>query len=70
MVLRQTADVFNDANSFSSAGSDHAPSEDNLDLEEIEKILPINEDPDLANKIKTKKINKELDQKKDGNQSI
>lgn len=70
MVLRQTADVFNDANSLSSAGSDHAPSEDNLDLEEIEKILPVNEDPDLANKIKTKKINKELDQKKDGNQSI
>lgn len=63
--------MFNDANSFSSAGSDHAPSEDNLDLEEIEKILPINEDPELVNKIKTKKINnKELDQKKEGSQSI
>lgn len=67
MVLRQTADVFNEANSFSSAGSDHAPSEDNLDLEEIEKILPVNEDPDLANKIKIKKnFSKELELKKDG----
>jgi hypothetical protein len=36
-------------------------------LEEIEKILPVNEDPDLANKIKIKKnFSKELELKKDG----
>ena len=40
-VLRQTADIFNDHNSSSSAGSDGAPSEDNLDVEEIEKVLPV-----------------------------
>lgn len=40
-VLRQTADIFSDHNSSSSAGSDHAPSEDNLDIEEIEKVLPV-----------------------------
>ena len=36
-------------------------------LEEIEKILPVNEDPDLANKIKIKKnFSKEIELKKDG----
>ena len=40
-VLRQTADIFSDGHSSSSAGSDGAPSEDNLDVEEIEKVLPV-----------------------------
>lgn len=40
-VLRQTADIFTEGHSSSSAGSDKAPSEDNLDLEEIEKVLPV-----------------------------
>jgi hypothetical protein len=55
-VLRQTNDIFTDGHSSSSAfGSDKAPSEDNLDLEEIEKILPVSEDPDLAFKLKKTK---------------
>jgi len=54
-VLRQTADIFTDGNSSSSAGSDKAPSEDNLDPEEIEKVLPVQEDPDLASKVKKAK---------------
>jgi hypothetical protein len=52
-VLRQTADIFTEGHGSSSAGSDKAPSEDNLDIEEIEKVLPVSEDPDLANKLKT-----------------
>ena len=35
-------------------GSDNAPSEDNLDIEEIEKVLPVNEDPELAQKFEIK----------------
>jgi len=31
-------------------GSDGAPSEDNLEIEVIEKVLPVQEDPDLAQK--------------------
>jgi hypothetical protein len=56
-VLRQTADIFsdNDGKGTSSAGSDKAPSEDNLDLEEIEKVLPVSEDPELAKQVKLKK---------------
>lgn len=54
-VLRQTADIFSDGKGTSSAGSDQAPSEDNLDLEEIEKVLPVSEDPDLAKKLKQTK---------------
>lgn len=54
-VLRQTADIFTDGHSSSSAGSDKAPSEDNLDLEEIEKVLPVQEDPELANKVRNAK---------------
>ena len=41
LVLRQTADIFSDKNTSSSAGSDRAPSEDNLDIEEIQKVLPV-----------------------------
>lgn len=51
-VLRQTNDIFSDICSTSSAGSDKAPSEDNLDIEEIEKILPVNEDADLQTKLR------------------
>lgn len=47
-MLRTTADVFTEGNTSVSAGSDDAPSEDNLDLEEIIKVLPVQEDPELA----------------------
>lgn len=53
-VLRQTADIFSDGNSSSSVGSDNAPSEDNLDIEEIDKVLPVSEDPELVQKLKDK----------------
>lgn len=52
-VLRQTAEIFTEGHGSSSAGSDKAPSEDNLDIEEIEKVLPVSEDPDLASRLKT-----------------
>ena len=55
VVLRQSADIFSDANSSSSCGSDKAPSEDNLDLDEIQKVLPVQEDPELVKKLKKKK---------------
>ena len=51
-VLRQHADVFSDADANSSAGSDKAPSEDNLDPEEIAAVIPIEEDPDLMKRAK------------------
>lgn len=35
----------------SSAGSDKAPSEDNLDPEEIAAVIPIEEDPELMQKV-------------------
>jgi hypothetical protein len=34
----------------SSAGSDKAPSEDNLDVEEIAEVIPIEEDSNLSKK--------------------
>lgn len=40
-VLRQTAEIFTDGNQSSTDGSCQAPSDDNLDVEEIEKVLPI-----------------------------
>jgi hypothetical protein len=46
-VLMNMGDIFSDGSSDSSAGSDDAPSEDNLDIEEIEKVLPVHEDIDL-----------------------
>lgn len=61
-VLRQTADIFTDGNQSSTDGSCQAPSDDNLDVEEIEKVLPIQEDPELAlllKKSKTLKMNEE-----------
>lgn len=50
-VLRQHADVFSEGDGNSSAGSDKAPSEDNLDPEEIAAVIPIEEDPDLMRKV-------------------
>lgn len=46
-------------------GSDHAPSEDNLDLEEIEKVIPVQEDADLANKLKKSRTLKQAEEKKE-----
>jgi hypothetical protein len=40
-VLKLTADIFSDWHSSSSACSEKAPSEDNLDIEQIEKVLPV-----------------------------
>lgn len=50
-VLRQHADVLSEGDGNSSAGSDKAPSEDNLDPEEIAAVIPIEEDPDLMRKV-------------------
>lgn len=48
-VLRQHADVMSDnCETTSSAGSDKAPSEDNLEPEEIAEVIPIEEDPIMA----------------------
>lgn len=47
-VLRQHSDVQTDGETTSSVGSDNAPSEDNLQPEEIAEVIPIMEDPNLA----------------------
>lgn len=47
-----------DAESTSSAGSDNAPSEDNLKPEEIAEIVPIMEDSEIAKVMKKKPIEK------------
>ena len=44
-VLRQHSDVVSDGENTSSAGSDQAPSDDNLQLEEMAEVVPIMEDP-------------------------
>ena len=51
-VLRQHADVFTDGEANSSAGSDKAPSEDNLDPDEIAAVVPVEEDPDFMKRAK------------------
>lgn len=43
-VLRQHQDVQTDGDNTSSAGSDNAPSEDNLKPEEIAEVVPILEE--------------------------
>ena len=53
-VLRQHSDVQTDGESTSSAGSDNAPSEDNLKPEEIAEVVPIMEDPEVAKYLKNK----------------
>ena len=54
-MLRQHSDVVTDGETTSSVGSDNAPSEDNLQPEEIAEIIPIEADPNLAKKIKPPK---------------
>ena len=51
-VLRQHSDVQTDGESTSDAGSDNAPSEDNLQPDEIAEVIPIMEDPNLAKQVK------------------
>ena len=51
-VLRQHSDVQTDGESTSDAGSDNAPSEDNLNPDEIAEVIPIMEDPNLAKQVK------------------
>ena len=46
-------------------GSDKAPSEDNLDPEEIAAVIPIDEDPDLAKRIKNAPPKEKVDAKKE-----
>ena len=41
-----------DGESTSDAGSDNAPSEDNLQPDEIAEVIPIMEDPNLAKQVK------------------
>jgi hypothetical protein len=41
-----------DGENTSSAGSDNAPSDDNLQLEEIAEVVPILEDPQIKLAIK------------------
>jgi len=60
-VLRQHSDVQTDGESTSSAGSDNAPSEDNLKPEEIAEIVPIMEDPEVAKVFKKKKPEEKSD---------
>ena len=55
-VLRQHSDVQTDGETTSSAGSDNAPSEDNLKPEEIAEIVPIMEDPEVAKAVKKAKL--------------
>ena len=53
-VLRSHSDVQTDGESTSSAGSDNAPSEDNLKPEDIADVVPIMEDPEMAKAIRKK----------------
>lgn len=53
-MLRSCENLFSGGESSSSAGSDKAPSEDNLEPEEIQKVVPITED-DIEKKPKKKK---------------
>lgn len=60
-MLRQHSDVQTDGESTSSAGSDNAPSEDNLKPEEIAEVVPIMEDPEVAKAVKKKNVNDKAD---------
>ena len=64
-VLRQHADVLSDGDANSSAGSDKAPSEDNLDPEEMSAVVPVEEDPDFIRKMNLNQGTAEK-QRKDG----
>lgn len=64
-VFRETADVFiSDGNFSSSVGSEQAPSEDNLDIEIIEKVVPVSEDPELSLKLQKQQEEKKLEEEK------
>ena len=66
-VLLNMGDIFSDGSSDSSLGSDGGvASEDNLDIEEIEKVLPVNEDIDLQQKVATRKQENEDKAKAEG----
>ena len=52
-VLRLTQDLICDGETTSSAGSEQAPSDENLEPEEIEKVIPVVEE--AADKKKKKK---------------
>lgn len=62
-VLRQTADIFSDGNTTSSVGSEPVPSEDNLDIEQAQEVLPVQEDPELVIKLKQNEERKLEEQK-------
>ncbi len=49
-MLRLTQDLILDGDTTSSAGSEQAPSEDNLEPEEIDAVVPIGEDDTLISK--------------------
>lgn len=59
--------MFSENETQSSQGSDKAPSEDNLDVEEIAEVIPIESDPDLmlksANMLQSKVKEKQDDLK-------
>ena len=59
-VLKLHSDVMSDGgeSTNSSAGSDKAPSEDNLDVEEIAEVIPIEEDSNLSKKFAMQQMNK------------
>lgn len=50
-VLRQHADILSEGTCNSSGGSEKAPSDDNLDPDEIAAVIPIEEDPELLRKV-------------------
>lgn len=54
-VLRTAHDVGNEGESSSSAGSDKAPSEDNLEPEEIQMVVPAATEDDQSKGGKKKK---------------
>ena len=56
--LRENQDLIEDGNGDSSSGSDDAPSEDNLEVEEICQLIPA-VDTKLKNALKKVKKNEE-----------
>lgn len=59
-VLKNHSDVVTDGETTSSAGSDNAPSEDNLQPEEIAEVVPIMEDPNLASNVQKALLRKKM----------
>jgi hypothetical protein len=52
-VLRQHSDVMSDGgeSTASSGGSEKMPSDDNLEVEEIAEVIPVEDDPVLQKKL-------------------